>query len=28
MESNLISQDWLGGSVIVLAVTTVGRKSS
>jgi hypothetical protein len=28
MECNLISENWLGGSVIVLAVTTVGRKSS
>jgi len=28
MECNLISRDWLGGSVIVLAVTTVGTKSS
>jgi hypothetical protein len=28
MECNLISQHWLGGSGIVLAVTTVGSKSS
>jgi hypothetical protein len=28
MECNPISRHWLGGSVIVLAVTTVGSKSS